>query len=54
MYEEAGLSAGSVDHSHRSRGEMIEALSRDVLMRFGERQLRETADDPVDATVVPL
>ena len=50
IYEEAGVSAGSVYLHFRSKDEIVEALAEQVLARIAEeQQLLEAADDPLDA-----
>ena len=50
IYEEAGVSAGSVYLHFRSKDEIVEALAEQVLARLAnEQQLLEAADDPLDA-----
>ncbi len=49
IYEEAGLSAGSVYLHFRSKDEIIEALAQEVLARIaGEQRTIEETDDPLE------
>ena len=52
IYEEAGLSAGSVYVYFRSKDEIVEALAHDVLARLTDRQeLLERFDDPLEGVI---